>query len=1435
MQDLFVQAGDVMIELQKALIRAEGMVIRYQTSAQLPLFLRAEELVQEEKEVRQQMKSCVDVLVGMYGNRAKDPAVLMEMRTLSEQLTRAMSTTNIAMETLDLSHEVAAVLRTWDGGSGGCPGASGGGAKRRPSCDGLMGGSEGVAAVMVRMELLVRVGDHLGMTIEEMMEEQDILLREREELLRMACNQTPQQHLRRCSPDNANCTCPQTGNSTCELLEKFAELLQVVAATQNRHGSGPLMPGAGTLGSSTASCSAASSGGAGALAVAASTQMSASALAPVVMGLGLSSSSSAVSGGSASQQTDMKRRELEERVTCPICLRVMENPVTVRSGMSYCRECIINWFREGRRECPVTRQTLFGQELYPNFFLRSLIERLRTGRGLMTNGGGALMGKKKLAADPISGQPLHQLPRHHQGPVILPPRRQPSDPSPIRGLLLGVEGLSSPPAKAGAKDVIVGGGRKQPARPPHFRTASAPVPYSPLVPPLSGSSPPVATSQWPSAGSSPSSVSAMSSGGDCGSRQGAVSGPLVIGIAARDRYSGELVNAGSGPAAGLSSGGPRHSSGHVPVQRRGSSAASAVAVPVIGSGVQPKGVAGHSRHKSVRTDMYCLSQWVEVAKAPPGAEWRVESARALRELASHKDNHTQLVHEGAVEPLLSFLSSDLMALATDDADTQTECVEHCVSALAFLAVDYGAQAEIERLGGESVLVRVASSGLSILCCELAASALWTLSSSPVMSSLAADAAMVEALGKLRWKGCTGAVQESAAHALVNIASRGFSEGILKGKGLPFLMELAVSPPTPVCVETAIDAISKMSSLEDHAKSLCDMDAVGMLLRLSQSGSQVVVVEKAVQTLWNVSFVTNGKQRIAEYRGGWGLGWMVEIAARNDWSPKACEAAAGVLWNLATVSCAVRKEIRSRGGVGVLLGVVRGGRAEGCKDSALGCLLNLSLDEGGRVEILDSKGVALLCEWLFQGMHSLKSRTKSNIIRTLGYLALHDVASLRVWMAGGTHQVVRVLKDKGVDRECHEVSVMTLVTLVRNDKNRSVVMKEGGLPVAIELGMNALAAAEGDGELQAEGNGMLATHVAGLLAAVAMAKKKRYVRAMVRANALPFLLRVIGSETAHLSGIVQALHALRLLLETGGQQENSLYRSVRDENGINIIAASVHKCRIMAKAGSKDDGCDQSTCRKDALVTITLGAEVLYMLANDAESRIAIGREQQLLSSLVDSAMGRGHADGIPQGHEGLNSGTVVWKARLSSIRLLAKLAQDSEVHAQSIARAGGGVGAMAIAADVAAMLFSGSGRKGSSASARSGAESSVALGEDREVDIFAGAENALMLVNVLLAGGNRLVEDQLVSDSCLETLRLLSGDGPGHAGSIKVRSAANACISNLARRGARFAQAVLAAGLVPAPQLEVNGTTKSGQGSDCDGGCRVLWMCGTVSDTADRV
>ncbi|GJW50461.1 U-box domain-containing protein 21-like protein [Tanacetum coccineum] len=59
---------------------------------------------------------------------------------------------------------------------------------------------------------------------------------------------------------------------------------------------------------------------------------------------------------------------------CPISLDLMKDPVTLSTGITYDRESIEKWIRDGNQTCPVTNQVLTNFDKIPNHMIRRMIQ-----------------------------------------------------------------------------------------------------------------------------------------------------------------------------------------------------------------------------------------------------------------------------------------------------------------------------------------------------------------------------------------------------------------------------------------------------------------------------------------------------------------------------------------------------------------------------------------------------------------------------------------------------------------------------------------------------------------------------------------------------------------------------------------------------------------------------------------------------------------------------------------------------------------------------------------------------------------------------------------------------------------------------------------------------------------------------------------------------
>uniref|UniRef100_A0A8C6D296 Tripartite motif-containing protein 5-like n=1 Tax=Moschus moschiferus TaxID=68415 RepID=A0A8C6D296_MOSMO len=74
---------------------------------------------------------------------------------------------------------------------------------------------------------------------------------------------------------------------------------------------------------------------------------------------------------------------LQEEVTCPICLELLKEPLSLDCGHSFCQICITANSKksvtgqEGERKCPVCRINFESGKLRPNWHLANIVQRVR--------------------------------------------------------------------------------------------------------------------------------------------------------------------------------------------------------------------------------------------------------------------------------------------------------------------------------------------------------------------------------------------------------------------------------------------------------------------------------------------------------------------------------------------------------------------------------------------------------------------------------------------------------------------------------------------------------------------------------------------------------------------------------------------------------------------------------------------------------------------------------------------------------------------------------------------------------------------------------------------------------------------------------------------------------------------------------------------------
>ncbi|KAM6989156.1 E3 ubiquitin-protein ligase TRIM39-like [Tautogolabrus adspersus] len=66
--------------------------------------------------------------------------------------------------------------------------------------------------------------------------------------------------------------------------------------------------------------------------------------------------------------------KLEEKLCCPVCHDIFQDPVMLSCSHSFCRVCVHRWRDKGNQECPVCKRRQSNELLPPNLVLRDLCE-----------------------------------------------------------------------------------------------------------------------------------------------------------------------------------------------------------------------------------------------------------------------------------------------------------------------------------------------------------------------------------------------------------------------------------------------------------------------------------------------------------------------------------------------------------------------------------------------------------------------------------------------------------------------------------------------------------------------------------------------------------------------------------------------------------------------------------------------------------------------------------------------------------------------------------------------------------------------------------------------------------------------------------------------------------------------------------------------------
>lgn len=71
----------------------------------------------------------------------------------------------------------------------------------------------------------------------------------------------------------------------------------------------------------------------------------------------------------------------KDEFICPITNELMKNPVMTKDGITYEKEAIMDWLKKNS-SCPVTRKPLCKEDLFPNYSLKRIIEKIRAKQNL---------------------------------------------------------------------------------------------------------------------------------------------------------------------------------------------------------------------------------------------------------------------------------------------------------------------------------------------------------------------------------------------------------------------------------------------------------------------------------------------------------------------------------------------------------------------------------------------------------------------------------------------------------------------------------------------------------------------------------------------------------------------------------------------------------------------------------------------------------------------------------------------------------------------------------------------------------------------------------------------------------------------------------------------------------------------------------------------